>query len=141
MAQDKKTQSEKATKTQIISLSLHETLLKQLDSLQESYGFSGRSEAIRSGIRLLAKEQQELEKLSGTIHAVLLLIHHHDKTNKLFSQLHGHEHIVKTQLHHHIKDHRCLETFILEGDAKNIQQLIKGVRTSELAEVLRLVIL
>ena len=37
----------------IISMSLDEELLKELDSAKKSVGYSGRSEVIRSGMKLL----------------------------------------------------------------------------------------
>ena len=35
----------------IVSISLTEEILKEIDSLQKNLGFSGRSDAIRAGIR------------------------------------------------------------------------------------------
>ncbi len=37
----------------IVSISLNDEILKQIDNLQSSMGFSGRSDAIRAGIRAL----------------------------------------------------------------------------------------
>ena len=37
----------------IVSISLNDEILSELDKLQSSMGFSGRSEAIRAGIRHL----------------------------------------------------------------------------------------
>ena len=40
----------------IVSISLTEEILKEIDNLQKSMGFSGRSDAIRAGIRSFVAE-------------------------------------------------------------------------------------
>ena len=59
----------------IISISLNDVILKELDRLQNRLGFSGRSEAIRAGVRLLISENKGTEKISGEINSILLVIH------------------------------------------------------------------
>ena len=49
----------------IISMSLDEELLKELDSAKKSVGYSGRSEVIRSGMKLLLDDIKAKEKLKG----------------------------------------------------------------------------
>ena len=47
----------------IISISLNERILKDIDKLERDLGFSGRSEVIRAGVRLLISEEKEKAKL------------------------------------------------------------------------------
>ena len=42
----------------IVSISLTEEILKEIDNLQKSMGFSGRSDAIRAGIRSFVAEEK-----------------------------------------------------------------------------------
>ena len=49
----------------IVSISLNDEILKQIDSLQKNLGFSGRSDAIRAGIRSFVSEEKQKEDLSG----------------------------------------------------------------------------
>ena len=59
----------------IVSISLNDEILKQIDSLQKNLGFSGRSDAIRAGIRSFVSEEKQKEDLSGNVNAILLVVH------------------------------------------------------------------
>ena len=54
----------------IVSISLTEEILKEIDSLQKNLGFSGRSDAIRAGIRSFVSEENQKENLSGSVNAI-----------------------------------------------------------------------
>ena len=56
----------------IVSISLTEEILREIDNLQKSMGFSGRSDAIRAGIRSFVAEEKQNQNLSGNINAILL---------------------------------------------------------------------
>ena len=43
----------------IVSISLNDEMLAELDRLQKSMGFTGRSEAIRAGIRNFVSEERQ----------------------------------------------------------------------------------
>ena len=60
----------------IISISLSEKLLQEIDALKEDLGFSGRSEVIRTSTRMLIADNQEKQAIKGSINSVLILIHH-----------------------------------------------------------------
>ena len=48
----------------IVSISLNDEILSELDRIQKTMGFSGRSEIIRAGIRnLVAEEKQHVHCL------------------------------------------------------------------------------
>jgi len=55
----------------IVSISLNDEILSELDRLKKSMGFSGRSEAIRAGIRNFVSEEKQKIELSGNVHAIL----------------------------------------------------------------------
>lgn len=107
----------------IISMSLSADTLEELDKLQHEMGFDGRSEAIRAGLRLLKAEHREQGKLSGTVHAALLLVYPDEKSVAITAIRHRYQELVKSQMHNHIGKHQCLEMFVLEGEAKKVQAL------------------
>jgi CopG family nickel-responsive transcriptional regulator len=109
----------------IVSISLNDVILEEIDRIQHEYGYSGRSEVIRSGARLLIAENKEKEKLSGKINSVLLLIHGQDVENSVSDIKHKFEDITKTQIHSHLRENKCLELFILEGDANRIKAMVR----------------
>ena len=47
----------------IVSISLNDEILSELDKLQNTMGFSGRSEAIRAGIRTFVSEEKQNSNL------------------------------------------------------------------------------
>ena len=59
----------------IISISLNENIIQELDKLQKFLGFSGRSEIVRASVRNLLLEEKRIDELSGVLHSVLLVIH------------------------------------------------------------------
>ena len=58
----------------IVSISLNDEILKQIDNLQSTMGFSGRSDAIRAGIRSFGSEEKQKADLSGNVNAILLAV-------------------------------------------------------------------
>ncbi len=107
----------------IISVSLSEKLLEEIDTLKEEVGFSGRSEIIRASTRLLIADNEEKKNLKGYIHSILILIHPKKSEDKVTEIKHNFEDIINTQIHSHLEENQCLELFILEGDAGRIREL------------------
>ena len=59
----------------IVSISLTKDFLKEMDELQSSEGFSGRSELIRAGIRSLINQKSDRENLVGAMQCIVLVTH------------------------------------------------------------------
>ena len=124
----------------IISVSIDEETLAELDFLCKSLPFSGRSEAIRAGIRALSSENADVEKLSGGIKAVLLLVHE-EKAEKSASFLaHEFEEVVATHIHTNLRRGKCLEIFVLSGAAPKIRELYRAAKGSRKMDFARLVV-
>ena len=123
----------------IISISLTEKLLQEIDQLKEETGFSGRSEIIRASTRMLIADNKEKENLKGDINSILLLIHNQKSEDKVTEIKHDFEDIIETQIHSHIKEDKCLELFILEGDANRMNTLTKMFQISGKMEYVKLI--
>lgn len=123
----------------IISISLSEKLLQEIDQLKEELGFSGRSEVIRTSTRMLIADNQEKESLKGNINSILILIHDQKAEDKVTEIKHDFEDIINTQIHSHIKDNKCMEIFIMEGDAQRTNTLRKLFQTSRKMDYVKLV--
>ena len=83
----------------IVSISLTEEILKEIDSLQKNLGFSGRSDAIRAGIRSFVSEEKQKENLSGNVNAILLVVHNDEYDNQVNGIKHSYEDLITTHLH------------------------------------------
>jgi CopG family nickel-responsive transcriptional regulator len=124
----------------IISLSLNDTILKEIDKIQKEQGFSSRSEVIRAGVRILFSENKEMESLTGKINSILLLVHGHDVESIVSKIKHNFEDITTTQIHSHLKNNKCLEIFVLEGDSIRIKELIRQFKTSKKMDLVKLIV-
>jgi len=107
----------------IISVSLSEKLLDEIDALKDDIGFSGRSEIFRASTRLLIADNDEKKNLEGYINSILILIHPKKSEDKVTQIKHNFEDIINTQIHSHLQENQCLELFILEGDAGRMREL------------------
>lgn len=123
----------------IISISLTEELLEEIDRLQKELGFSGRSEVIRAGARMLLADNKEKEKLEGRLNSVLLLIHTQKVEDTVTEIKHEFGDIISTQIHNNLREDKCLEVFILDGDAARIKQLVRLFQTSGKMDYVKLV--
>lgn len=124
----------------IISISLNEKMLEEIDKIQKELGFSGRSEVIRAGVRMLVADKKEKEKLVGSITSLLLLIHSQEVENVVTKIKHDFEDITNTQIHSHLRGGKCLEIFILEGDAYRINEIVELFQISGKMDYVKLIV-
>ncbi len=114
----------------VISVSMNDRIISELDRIQGELGFSGRSEVLRAGARMLIADSREKEKLSGEITSVLMLIHTKENEVVVSDIKHAFEDIMKTQVHSHLRENNCLDVFILEGDSSRIIEMVDLFRAS-----------
>jgi len=124
----------------IISVSLNDTILQEIDRIQHEHGYSGRSEVIRAGTRLLISEYKDTEKLSSKINSILLLIHSHDAESTVSEIKHKYEDVTTTQIHSHLKNNKCLEIFVLEGESDRIKEMLKQFQTNRKMDLVKLIV-
>lgn len=124
----------------IVSVSLNNKILEEIDRIEHEMGYSGRSEVIRSGIRLLISENKENEKLAGEINAILIIIHNQDKEDIVSDIKHDFEDVTSTQIHNHLKNNKCLEIFVLNGQSDRIINFVKQFKISGKMDYVKLVV-
>jgi len=125
----------------IVSISLNDEILTELDKLQKSMGFSGRSEAIRAGIRSFVSEEKQKSDLSGNIHAILLVVHNDEFDHIVSGITHNFEDLITTHLHSKIEKEKCMELFVINGDAEKISTITKDFQTNKNMDTVKLVAL
>ena len=124
----------------IVSISLNNEILSEIDKLQKSMGFSGRSEIIRAGIRNLIAEEKQRSNLSGLIHAILMIIHDEESEQIVTGIKHNHEELIGTHLHSKIEGNKCMELFLLQGEADKVDGMTKDFKTNRKMDHVKLVI-
>ncbi len=125
----------------IVSISLNDEILSELDKLQSSMGFSGRSEAIRAGIRAFVSEEKQKSDLSGNIHAILLVVHNNEYDHVVSGITHNFEDLITTHLHSKIEKEKCMELFVMNGNAEKVTTMTKDFQINKNMDTVKLVAL
>ncbi len=124
----------------IISMSLDEETLDLLDGIQEESDFSGRSEAIRTALRLFIQESESMESVVGRKNSIIITMHQRRDEHKLDKTKHSYENIIKTQIHNNLENDKCMELFILDGESEDIKSMYKELQEKDL-EMVKLIFL
>ncbi len=125
----------------IVSISLNDQILAELDKLQKSMGFSGRSEAIRAGIRNFVSEEKQKTELFGNVHAILLVVHSDEFDHIVSGIKHNFEDLITTHLHSKIEGEKCMELFVINGEAERVNIITKDFQTNKKMDNVKLVTL
>ncbi|MGQ0638264.1 MAG: CopG family ribbon-helix-helix protein [Nitrososphaerota archaeon] len=124
----------------IVSISLNNEILSEVDKLKKSMGFSGRSEIIRAGIRNLISEEKQRSNLSGLIHAILMVVHDEESEQIVTGIKHNYEELIDTHLHSKIDGNKCMELFLLHGQADKVDVMTKDFKTNRKMDQVKLVL-
>jgi len=108
----------------IISISLKDHVLDDIDQLQQALGFSGRSEFIRAAVQSLAAVEKERAGLSGIVTGVAIAVFAEKHSDETVDIMHVYKDVIRTQIHEHIESGKCLYIFILKGTAKKVTDLV-----------------
>ena len=125
----------------IISISLNENIIQELDKLQKFLGFSGRSEIVRASVRNLLLEEKRIDELSGVLHSVLLVIHDEKSDQEISEIRHGFDKIINTHIHNKIDKDRCLEIFLLRGEAEEIRRMTREFQANKRMDNVKLILM
>jgi CopG family nickel-responsive transcriptional regulator len=125
----------------IVSLSFPERMIKELDEIQESGGFAGRSELVRAAIRLLIEDRKEKDSLLGHVNAMIVITHDESNEAPITKLKHEFEDIVKTHIHNKTSHGNCVELFLVEGDGKKVARMTKAFQKEEDMKSVRLIVI
>ena len=123
----------------IITISLNEEMLSEMEKLQKVLGFSARSEIIRAGIRGLISEEKQRAALSGQIHAILMVIHDENSEELVTATKHRYDDLIGTHLHNKIQNNKCMELFLLHGDAEKIGLMTRDFKINRKMDTVKFV--
>jgi CopG family nickel-responsive transcriptional regulator len=122
------------------SVSLPQSLMKQLDAMTREKGYDNRSLAVADMIRdHLVEHRQDYgdRAIAGTI--TLVFDHHRPHVMELLTDFqHDHGHHIISTLHVHLDHHNCLEVLAVRGPADAIKAMadrligVKGVKHGKL---------
>ncbi len=118
----------------IISVSLEDELVEEINSIQKEYG-KGRSKLLRDAFRLLVDKDKE--KLKGLVEGVLIVTHK-EKSEELDRIKHDFNSVIKTQIHSHLENGDCMELFVLKGDSSIVKKMKENLEGSSKIKKVRL---
>ncbi len=125
----------------IVSLSFPEQMIKEMNEIQESRGFTGRSELVRAAIRLLLEDSKEKNSLTGKLAALVMVTHNQDDEGPITALKHEYEGIIRTHIHSKISRENCVELFLVEGEGSKVASMTKAFQKEEKMKSVKLVVI
>jgi len=125
----------------IVSLSFPQTMINEMDQIQKSGGFAGRSELVRAAVRLLIVDSKEKNTLSGHMNAIVVVTHDESNEAPVTRLKHEFEEIVQTHIHNKISHNNCVELFLLEGEGRKISSMVREFQKEDKLKSVKLVAL
>ncbi len=123
----------------IISLSVTEKFSHEIEKLQKDLGFSGRSELIRTGLKMLIADRKQKQELTGKINAVLIVVHAEKNELEVMKYKHLFNQIIKTHVHTNMEK-ACMDLFTLEGDSTEIKDLADSIQKIKDIDYVKLIV-
>jgi len=124
----------------ILSVSVPEKMVSEMDAIQKSMGFSGRSELIRAAVRGLIADNREKSGISGEVNAIIVATHDQANEELVTKLKHTFEDIVKTHLHNKLSRRSCAELFLVQGDGSKIASMAGAFQKDEGMKSVKMVI-
>ena len=124
----------------VVSVSLNDNLLEDIDDFMDEQGFSGRSEVMRTAVRALLRDRKETSDLEGTVDAVVIVTHKDEDSGEIDNIQHDYQDTITTQLHNHMDSHKCLEVFMLRGGAEKVKELYNKLEASSKVEQSKIIV-
>jgi CopG family transcriptional regulator, nickel-responsive regulator len=122
----------------IVSVSLPEGLVADLDSLIAKRGFGGRSEVVRVALMEFVKAQRREEQLAGHVNAIIVLGYPEKGERAVTEVRHAHNDLVTSMLHAHTVKERCTTVLFGEGPSEKMRRFLaelRGLRELESIDV------
>ena len=119
-------------KPPIIAVSMTETDLEELETLQREGEFANRSDLVRHAIQALMSEHQKVERIEGVVTAVVTALYYKKGQGHNISAVqHEYRDIISATVHSHTSDGSCIEVMILTAKADVVRGFIKKLRAQK----------
>ena len=123
----------------IVSISINDDLLGEMEVLKKELGYTGKSELVRAAIRTLIAEKRERENLVGQVSSILIASHNEDAEEVVTGLKHRYERCINTHLHSKQESGKCLELFILKGEASDMKRMLNEFQKNRKIDYAKLV--
>jgi len=128
---------------EIVSVSLPQGIVRDVDEAVSDTGYPSRSELVRAAIRGLLKSKAELDAIEGHIEGVIILLYDHAASKQVSDVRHDHMDIFSSFMHSDLGEraqprggggHRCCEVLMFSGDAAEVREAYNGLRSLKSVE-------
>jgi len=123
----------------IVSISINDDLLGEMEVLKKELGYTGKSELVRAAIRTLIAEKRERENLVGQVSSILIASHNEEAEEVVTGLKHRYERCINTHLHSKQESGKCLELFILKGEASDVKRMLNEFQKNRKIDYAKLV--
>lgn len=125
----------------ILSVSMPDSMVKTMQSLQKSQGFNGNSELVRAALRLLIADVREKEAITGPTDAVIVVTHNEEREEPVTRIKHRFDDVVKTHIHNKAGKGTCVEVFLVEGEGSKAASMAKAFQREEGVKAVKMLVL
>ncbi|MHB8586727.1 MAG: CopG family ribbon-helix-helix protein [Thermoplasmatota archaeon] len=114
----------------VVSVSLPDPLVRQVDRLIDEGGYSGRTDVIRAAIRSFLAQQETAGAADGrdTRTGTITLVYE-EGSRRILELRHTYARLIRSALHSH-SGGNCVEVFIVEGNGKALRSLVDELRAA-----------
>jgi CopG family transcriptional regulator, nickel-responsive regulator len=123
----------------IVSVSLPDALVDQMDRLASARGYAGRSDFIRAALRDHIYSLDQLQAHRGRRSATVTLLYPDELERKVSDINHAFGKIVKSLMHSQLGNGKCVTVFIVDGEGEQIQKLtaqFQSLRDTEIVKAI-----
>ena len=125
----------------ILSVSMPDSMVKTMQNLQKSQGFSGNSELVRAALRLLIADAREKESVTGPTDAVIVVTHNEEREEPVTRIKHRFDDVVKTHIHNKAGKGTCVEVFLVEGEGAKAASMAKAFQREDGIKAVKMLVL
>jgi len=112
---------------EIISVSIDQNTLAELDRIQEKLGFKSRSKLLRATINSLLNEYKGVDSLSGHSDAVITVTYEESNKDRISAIIRSFHDAVKTTVHQHHQG-VCVDILMVCCDAALTKKLFSELK-------------
>ena len=117
---------------EIITVSMSDSDLEELELLKELGEFSNRSDVVRHAVKSLMSEHRSLEKVKGVVTAVVTAVYHKSgPRQKVNTVQHEYRNFIAATIHAHTSDGYCTEVMIVTATAEEVREFLKKLRAQK----------
>ena len=123
----KKEQKNNAT---VMSISITEPFLQELEACQADMSYVNRSELVRDALRLFISTNKVLDSLEGTVEGAMLLLYSHSAGRMVSDLRHDNMDVIISFIHSDFNQtsDKCCEVLMFSGDSKKVKNLVRGLK-------------